>query len=840
MNTFIQDFRYALRQLRHSPGFTLTVILTLALGIGSTAAVFTVFDRALLRMLPVSHPQELVRFHWTGGFQGTSSSFGGDQHDYFSYPMYRDLRQQNQAFSDILAADKANVGVSWRNSAANEDAEIVSGNYFEMLGLRPAVGRLFNERDETAKDANPVAVLSYDYWKIRFAGDRNVIGQTALVNGHPFTIVGVAPSHFDSAIGDFRPGIFVPITMVDEASPWRNVLDDLHNHQSIWLTLVARRKPGISDAQAEASLGPVWHSLRASELTLYKSHTARFDHNFVDASQLKVIGNARGFAPSRMTLRKPLFILMGMSVMLIALCAINVATLLVLRATARAREISMRYALGAQRARIVMQLLVEGGLLGLLGAGAGVLLAHPVALFLVRLMTASDPGEEPYSAAIDLRVLLFTLGISLLVTLLFSAAPLFYFLRPDMVNSLRQNSGTASRGSQRFRKIAVGVEVGLSVLLLGSAGLFVHTLANLRATNVGFATDHLMTFSLDPSTSGYDEAHTAAIVRNGIDAISSIPGVAGAGATNDPLLSDSTNTSGFSIQGYKPGEEESMNFESGSVTPGYFAALRQPVLAGREFTASDALGRPRVAVVDLTFAKRFFGSPQNAIGRILSNDNPSNHNDDMAIVGVVGNIRHRDLRTPMTGAVYLSYLQNEHPTGVQIYVRTAGDPASVMTGIRGAIHQLDPLLIVDGLRTMDAQIDRISSDERALAYLALGFAVLAVLLAGVGLYGVLAYSTGQRTREIGIRLALGASRTSVVSLVVREMAWIVAAATVLALPVTVALAQLFRGQLYGVKIFDLSSLSIALGVVAAMVLMAAILPARRAAAVEPMQALRSE
>jgi predicted permease len=840
MKTLLQDIRYALRQLRCSPGFTFTVILTLALGIGSTAAVFTVFDRALMRMLPVSHPRELVRFHWTGTFHGTSSSFGGNQHDFFSYPMYRDLRQQNQAFSDILATDRANVGVSWRNSAENEDAEIVSGNYFELLGLRPAFGRLFNERDETAKDANAVAVLSYDYWKSRFAADRNVIGQTALVNGHPFTIVGVAPPHFDSAIGDFRPGIFVPITMVDIADPWRNVLDDIHNHQSVWLTLVARRKPGISAAQAEASLGPVWHSLRASELTLYKSHTTRFDHDFVDASQLKVIDNARGFAPQRTTLRKPLFILMGMSVMLIALCAINVATLLLLRATARAREISMRYALGAQRARIVMQLLVEGGLLGLAGAGAGVLLAQPVALFLVRLMTASDPGAEPYSAAIDLRVLLFTLGISLLVTLLFSAAPLFYFLRPDLANALRQNSGTASRGSQRFRKIAVGVEIGLSVVLLGSAGLFVRTLANLRATNVGFATDHLVTFSLDPTSSGYDEAHTAAIVHNAVDAVSRIPGVAGVGATDDPLLSGSSSTSGFSVQGYKPAEEESMDFEAGAVTPGYFAALHQPVLAGREFAASDASGQPRVAVVDLTFAKRFFGSPQNAIGRTISNDSASDTNHDRTIIGVVGSVLHRDLRTPMTGAVYFSYLQEEHPTGVQMYLRTSGDSKAVLSGIRGTIHQLDPLLIVDGLRTMDAQIDRIASDERALAYLALGFAVLAVLLAGVGLYGVLAYSTGQRTREIGIRLALGASRASVVSLVMREMAWVVAAAIALALPVTVALARLVRSQLYGVQSFDLPSLSIALGVVAAMALAAAALPAQRAAAVEPMQALRTE
>jgi len=370
--------------------------------------------------------------------------------------------------------------------------------------------------------------------------------------------------------------------------------------------------------------------------------------------------------------------------------------------------------------------------------------------------------------------------------------------------------------------------------------LFVHTLVNLRNTDVGFATDHLVTFSLDPTASGYGDARTASMVRNAIDAVSRIPGVVGVGATNDPLLSGSSNTSGFSIPGYKPGEEERMDFESGSVTPGYFAALHQPVLAGREFAASDAAGQPRVVVVDLSFANRFFGSPQNAIGRRISNDNPSDTNHDKTIVGVAGNIRHTDLRKPMSGAVYFAYQQDEHPTGVQLYVRTAGDSKSVMTGIRGTIHQLDPLLIVDGLRTMDEQIDRIASDERALAYLALGFASLAVLLAGVGLYGVLAYSTGQRTREIGIRLALGSSRASVVSLVMREMIWIVAAATVLALPATVALARLFRSQLYGVKSLDLLSLSIALGAVALMVLAAAVLPARRAAAVEPMQALRNE
>jgi predicted permease len=835
MKNLLQDLRYAVRQLRKSPGFTLTVILTLALGIGANAAVFTLFDQALLRMLPVSHPQELVRFHWSGGFNGSQSSFGGDSKNYFSYPMYKDLREKNQVFTGILAADKASVGLSWHNQAESEDAEVVSGNYFELLGLRPTLGRLFNAQDETTKGANAVVVLSYNYWKTRFAGETGVVGQTLLVNGKPFTIVGVTPANFDSAIGGYRPGVFVPVTMVDVAIPWMAPRDNFNKHDSTWLTLVARLKPGVSIAQSQASLAPLWHSLRAYELTLYKSHSDRFAHRFVDESQLEVLNDSRGFSPGRTDLKKPLIILIGMASLLVLLCTINVATLLLLRSAARAREISMRYALGANRSRIVSQLLVEGGLLGLAGAAAGLLLAPSLSLILVRLMTAADPGSEPYS-----RVLGFTLAVSLLATLLFSIAPLFYFLRPDLANSLRQNSGTASRSSQRFRKLAVGFQIALSVLLLGAAGLFVRTLSNLRSTDVGFQIAHLDTFRLDPASSGYGEDRTPRMILDSLAALHRIPGVASVAATSDPELADDTNTSGFTIQGYKPGEEENMSFESPDITPGYFATLRQPLLAGREFTEADAQGQPKVAVVNLTFAKRFFGSPQNAIGRQIAEGGGKDVKYDITIVGVVGDSKHADLRTPLGGAVYSPYLQEEHPVGVQVYVETTRNPAQSLAGIRGAIHQLDSTLVVDGLRTMDAQIDSIASDERALAFLAIGFSALALLLAGVGLYGVLAYSTAQRTREIGVRLALGSPRAAVVRLVLREMVLIAAVATAIALPATVALARLFRSQLFGISVFDPLTLVGAVAFTALMVVAAAALPARRAAEVEPMRALRME
>jgi putative ABC transport system permease protein len=840
MQSFLQDLRYAVRQLRKSPGFTLTVILTLALGIGANAAVFTLFDQVLLRMLPVQKPQELVRFHWTGGYSGGANVFGGDMGDYFSYPMYKDLRDKSQVFSGVVAVDRANVGVSWNNQAEDQDAELVGGNYFQVLGLNPVVGRLLTPQDDTEKGANPQLVLSYAYWKTRFAGSPAVIGQVVRINGHPFTIVGVAPEEFQTAIGGYKPGVFLPISMSEVAIPSMAPRDSFNSHQFLWLTLIARLKPGVSTTQAEASLAPLWHALRAEELTLYKEHSARFSKNFLDNSHLLVQDDSRGFSPGRADLKVPLIILMSMAGLLVAMCAINVATLLLLRAAARAREMSMRYALGASRPRIVSQLFIEGGILGLGGALAGLAFAPLVANALVRLMTQADPGSEPYSAVIDSRVLLFTLGISVLASLLFSLAPVLHFLRPNLVEALRQSAGTASKGSQRFRKAAVGVQIALSVLLLGAAGLFVHTLDNLRHQPVGFDISRLVTFSLDPNNSGYGEDRTPQIINSAVDALNRIPGVTSAAATSDPELTGDNEMHSYTIQGHKFAEDEDHTFESPDITPSYFATLQQPVLVGREFTAADVKGAAKVAVINLAFAKRFFGTPQNAIGHLIGIDDRDNSKPETAIVGVVGNIRHTDLRTELGPAVYRPYLQIEHPTGVQFYVQTTQSPEASEASIRKVIHDLDPTLVVSGLRTMEAQAELASFGERGLAILAVGFSVLALVLAAVGLYGVLAYSTEQRTREIGVRLALGAPRMSIVVAVLREMALIAAIATVVALPSVVLLARLFRSQLYGVSVFDPLTLAGSTALIVFTVLVAAALPARRAAGVQPMQALRTE
>jgi predicted permease len=830
-----------MRQLIRAPGFAATVIITLALGIGANTAIFTIFDQVLLRMLPVQNPKELVRFEWKGGFSGSASSFGGDIHNYFSYPMYKDLRDRNSVFTGISAGVKASVGVSWHDQAENKDAEVVSGNYFSLLGLKPVIGRLFTDADDTAKNANPVVVLGYDYWRVHFNASPDVAGKTLLINGHPFTIVGVAPDGFNSAFDGNKPGVFLPISMVEVAMPWVAPRDDLNNHKSVWLTLIGRLKPGMTRQQAESSLSPLWYSLRAQELTGYESASAHFKNGFLNQTHLSVLDDSTGFMPERADLRTPLLVLMGMVGVLAAMCAVNIATLLLLRAAGRVREISMRYALGAARSRIISQLLVEGGVLGACGAIAGVALSPLIAQTLVKLMTGSDDiTDAPYSTAVDGRILAFTLVLSLLVTLAFSVAPALQFLRPRLAETLRQNTGTASRKTQLFRKVAVGFQITLTVLLLGGAGLFLRTLTNLRAQNIGFEIAHLINFDLDPSIAGYGEDRVAQVETSALDALREVSGVQHVAGTTDPEISGDSNGSNFTVQGHVAPEEEDMNFESPRITPDYFATLQQPLLAGREFSAADVKGSTKVAVVNLTFAKRFYGSPQNALGRLLGEGQGNKTQLEITIVGVVGDIKHQNLRDTPRGTIYQPYFQQNHPGGLRIYALTAQRPELIESAIHHCIHGLDPKLVVDGMRTMEEQVDRSVSDQRALAMLAASFSALALLMTSVGLYGVLAFATAQRTREIGVRMALGAQRSNVILLVVREMALTAIIGVAVALPAAFGLSRLVVSQLYGVQPGDPITLLACILICALMLILAAAIPARRAASVDPMEALRSE
>ena len=833
----LQDLRYALRQLRKSPAFTAIAVLTLALGIGANTAIFTLLDQALLRTLPVNHPEQLVRLRYTGSNTGRISAFGGDSHDYFSYPMYRDLRDKNAVFSGVLANDQTQVGVQWQNQTDLASAEIVSGNYFDVLGVRPAFGRLFVPADDAAKNGNPVVVLGFNYWKSHFGSDPRVVGQALYINGHPFTILGVTDPNFHSAIAGYTPKIFAPIATKSIVMPG---LDDLEDRRSSWANIVGRLKPGISRERAEAAMTPLWRSIRAGELSAIKDKSSLFAKHFVEESSLQLLDESRGFSPLREQIQTPLLIVMGMVGLVVLMACVNVSSLLLVRAAARVKEMSIRYAMGASRTQIVRQLLMEGLLLGLLGGAFGLLFAPLVSAFLARRIVGDSATELPFSSHPDLRILFFNFGLAFLVSILFSLAPALRFLKPDLVSSLKQQTTTGSGGHLRFRRISVGVQVGLSLLLLVGAGLFVQTLRNLKSLNVGFATDHLLTFGVDPTLAGYDTKQAMPVQKHLLGVLAAQPGVRSVAGTDDSVLAENSNTSNISFAGRTVRDDQSIEVEWAAITPSYFATMNIPVLAGRTFTDQDTTGKTKVAIINANLAHKYFGDPKNAIGQLMARGSGSDPKFDTEIVGVVGDAKQRDMRSALGPAVYRPYFQGDQFGFMQYYVRTWQAPEAAEMTIRRGVQSVDSKLVIDTMRTMDEQIaDNISSD-RLVALLAVSFGVLATLLAAIGLYGVLAYVTAQRTREIGIRMALGAQRIAVVRLVLSDVLLLAGIAIVVTLPMAVLLSRLIRSQLYNVSPADPLVLAMGTLLVAAVAIMAALLPARRAATVEPMKALRTE
>ena len=531
-------------------------------------------------------------------------------------------------------------------------------------------------------------------------------------------------------------------------------------------------------------------------------------------------------------------VLMGMVGLLVIMACVNVSSLLLVRAAGRAREISVRYAMGAGRWQIVRQLLTEGLMLGLLGGLLGVVLAPVVTRTLLRRIVGSSATDLPFTTRPDLRILLFAFALSLLVSLAFSLAPALRFLRPDLVNSLKQQTGTGSSGVLRFRRISVGVQIGLSLILLVGGGLFVRTLRNLRSVGLGFTSEHLVGFGINPRLAGYQPEQAFDLYKRVDQTLAALPGTRNVGGTDDPDLVGTSQTGGVTIAGYVYKEDEKKQVEEPAVTPGYFSTLQIPLLAGRTFTDQDVAGKPNVVVVNATFARRYFGEPRNAVGRMISFGGAESKMDT-EIVGVVGDTKHT-LRDPTLPTAYRPRFQLAEPNNLYFYVRTWQSPELAMGNIRTAMQQLDSRLALTNLRSVDDQIAENLSTESLIALLSAAFAMLAVLLAAIGLYGVLAYSTEQRTREIGIRMALGAQRSSVMRLVLVDVLWLAGIAIAVSLPVSLLLARLLRSVLFGVSPSDPLTLLMGTLLVGVVASLAALIPARRAALTDPMRALRSE
>jgi putative ABC transport system permease protein len=831
-----RDLRFGLRGLWRNPGFTAMAVLTLGLAIGVNATIFSLFDQALMQALPVRSPNELVVLNFTGSRSGHLHSEGGNtpghQHE-FSYPMYKDLRDRNAVLSGLIAEAADTVGVTWNNHAEPVPAELVSGNYFETLGVTPAVGRLFGAGDETTPGANPVAVLSFEYWKSHLA-EAPVVGKTMLVNGTPFTITGVAAPGFRSMVWGHTPAVYVPLTMEQVLSPeWKYLAD----HKSYWIAVAGRLKPGVTRAEAEASLNPLFRALRTEEFKQLTDQSAKARQDFVGATYLHVDAGAKGFSPMRGDMQAPLTIIFGMVLLVMGMAVVNVASLLLVRAAARAQEISVRYALGATSRQILRQLLAEGMILGLAGAALGLALAPEALRLLIHRLSSNMPDSLPFAAVLNWHVLGWSLVVTIVASLLFSLAPALQFRNPRLAEVMQQRTGTSGGGSLKFRRSCVALQIGFSLLLIVAAGMFVRTIRNLRNVETGFATDHLLAFNLNPTLAGYPGNQVAPVEQRVLDAIAALPGVRGAGATNDADLAGDNVTGDMIPVGYAKPDEE-FDVELPWVSNGYLQTLGVPLVVGRVFNASDTATSQRVAVVNESFAKHYFGGAQQALGRMVARTNKPG--TDASIVGVVRDVKHSSVRDPAFATCYTLFSQATRQAGLTFYVRTWQPPDAATTSIRAAIADIDPKLIVENLRTMEETIDGNLVAERAIAMLASVFGLLATLLAGIGLYGILAYSTAQRTREIGIRMALGARRTTVVALILREVLLLAGGAMAVTIPLAMLATRMVRSQLFGVSVADPAVYGAGILIICVVAALAGFIPARRAATVDPARALRTE
>jgi predicted permease len=829
MHALWRDLRHAVRGLSKAPGFLVVVVLTLGLGIGANTAIFSLMDQVLLRPLPVDDPGSLVLLDGPGAFQGRTMNAMT-----FSYPMYTDFRDRNEVFSGVLARFPLSMTVVWRGASERANGELVSGNFFDVLGVRAAVGRTLNAADDRTPGAHPVAVLSYGYWQRRFGGDPHVLNGTITVNGHPLSIVGVTARGFTGVQVGQAADVMVPLMMKAQMTPTWN---DLDNRRSRWVTVMARLKPGVSRTQAEAAMNVIYRQVNEQEITNIPNASQSFRQRFV-SKHLNLLPGRKGLSDLRREFSTPLIVLMSMvGVVLLIACA-NVANLLLARTMARQREISLRLALGAGRMRIVRQQLVESALLAAAGTVVGVLFAWWTGGLLLAALPG-DPAARSLSANPDLRVASFALTVGTITALVFGIVPAFQATRATVTSALKEESGSVTGGGRqaRLRRLLVVGQVGLSMLLLAGAGLFARSLHNLKAIDPGFRVDRLLAFSIDPSLSGYEGERLIDLYRRLHEALQAVPGVENVSMSEVGTLTGDDWQMTVRVDGYQAKESEDMNPSVDGVGPRYFATMGIPLVAGREFTDKDGKDAPRVAIINEAMAKYFFGET-NPIGRRFGFGRGKA--TDIEIVGVVKNVRSQELREGAPRFVYIPYGQDESVTQLTYYVRAPGDEASTAGALRQAVRRLDGNLPIFNMKTMAVQVDESLFVERMVAALSVAFGGLATLLAAIGLYGVMSYAVARRTREIGIRMALGAERGRVLWLVLREVAVMAIAGILAGLAAALWLTRQVQSQLFGLTPSDPLTLFTATVLLAAVAIASGYVPARRATAIDPVVALRGE
>ena len=823
------DIRYALRTLRKSPGFTAVVVVTLALGIGANAAIFSLTDQMLLRTLPVKDPQQLVLLDGPGAFQGRTFNNGT-----FSYPIYRDFRDRTTVFDGVIGRFPAPLTLIIHGQSERVAGELVTGNYFDVLGARAQIGRTFKPDDDTTPGGHPIVVLSDRYWTRRFARDPGVVNRTLTLNGMPMTVVGVTAPGFNGIVLGENPDVMVPVSMKAQMTPtW----DDLQNRRSRWLTVMARLQRGVSREQAEAAMNVIYRQINEQELADIKTTSKTFRERFLN-KHLFLREGQRGRSDLRQEFSTPILVLMGMVGLVLLIACANVANLLMARGAAQQKEVAIRVALGASRASIVRQRLVESLILSAGGAVLGLLFAWWTGAMMLRALPFDDAARS-LTAAPDLRVTVFALVTGVVTAIVFGLAPALQSTRPVLTSTLKDESGrvVGGTGHARFRKSLVVIQVGMSVLLLAGATLFARSLYNLKTLNPGFKTEQLLAFSIDPSLNRYSRERAIDLFQRLQDQLARLPDVTHATASVIPMLTNSEWSSTVKVEGYAAKEGEDMNPLVNGVGPDFFGTIQQSLVAGREFTIKDAATAPRVAIINETMARYFFGT-SSPLGRHIGWGRDSG--TPIEIVGVARDSKMATLRQEPKRFVYVPYAQETELGEMTFYVRARGEATSLTASVREVARQVDPNLPLFNIKAMTTVVDESLFVERMVAALSVAFGGLATLLAAIGLYGVMSYSVARRTREIGIRMALGAERASVLWLVLSEVTLMVSLGVAIGVPLTLVLSRLVQSQLFELSSHDPTALFASATVLATVALLAGYLPARRATRVDPMVALRYE
>ena len=829
----MRNLRLAFRTLFKTPFVTVVAILSLALGIGANAAIYSLFNEMLLAPLPVPHPEQLVNLGGNNPSPGSHTcGQAGNCEWVFSYRMFRDLEAKPGPFSGVAGHVIFSPNISFRGNTVNGSAELVSGSYFPVLGVTPAVGRLFGVKDDEVIGAHPIVVLSHAYWASRLGRDPSVIGQVITVNGQQMTIVGVSAAGFEGTTLGSKPDLFVPLSMRGAVSPGFNLFDD---RRMYWVYLFGRLKPGVTIEQARAQENVFYHSIINNvEVPLQKGVSASLLARF-KAKKLDITDGRRGLSELHRQTQMPLTLLFGITLFVLAIACANIANLLLARAANRSLEMAVRLSLGATRAQLLAQLLTESVLLAVLGGLAGLAVAWGTLHAIVVLLPNNISSTLSFS--LSSTAIGFAALLSTATGLMFGLFPALHSTRPDLVMALRDGSGktSATRSATRFRTSLVTAQIALSMALLVSAGLFIKSLENVSRVNLGIDVDNLVTFRVAPVLNGYSGVQSQQMFARVERDVGAIPGVRAVSAARVPVLAGNNWDNDVSVQGFARTPDTDVDAFFNAVGPGYFATMGVTLLSGREFTAADVMGAPRVAIVNEAFAKKF-GLGANAVGKLMGEGDSLN----LAIVGLVKNSRYSGVKQEIRPVYVLPYKQDTTVGLLTFYVRSTVPPQTLMPEIRAAIARIDRTLPIVGFMTMPQQIHDNVYLDRMISTLSAAFAALATLLAAIGLYGVLAYSVVQRTKEIGVRMALGANSSSIVAMVLRHVAVMTIVGAAIGAGAAYGIGRGAQSLLFGINGRDPLVMAAAAVLLALVAMAAGSLPAWRASKVDPVQALRYE